>query len=72
MENFLENKMKDFLNKRCCDVYENCTNTQTIRERIYDMEKYIGMFPSTDKELNNMSKERLEEYIEELDWLAWK
>ena len=67
MENFLENKMKDFLDKRCCDVYENCSNTQTIREWIYDIEKYIGMFPSTDKELNNMSKERLEEYIEELD-----
>lgn len=72
MNNFLENKMKDFLDKRCCDVYENCSNTQTIREWIYDMEKYIGEFPSTDKELNNMSKERLEEYIEELDWLAWK
>lgn len=72
MENFLENKMKDFLDKRCCDVYKNCSNTQTIREWIYDIEKYIGMFPSTDKELNNMSKERLEEYIEELDWLAWK
>ena len=72
MENFLENKMKDFLDKRCCDVYENCSNTQTIREWIHDIEKYIGEFPSTDKELNNMSKERLEEYIEELDWLAWK
>ena len=64
--------MENFLDKRCCDVYENCSNTQTIREWIRDIEKYIGEVPSTDEELNNKSKEWLEEYIEELDWLAWK
>ena len=60
------------LSKRCCDVYENCTNTQTIREWIHDTYRYIYHDDISDEGLNKLSNAEIEELIDELDWLASK
>lgn len=61
------------LDKRCCDVYEDSHNTQTIREWIHETHKYIYHGEDvSDNALDRMSEPDLREFIDELDWLSWK
>ncbi len=54
------------LDKRICDIEERATNTETLREFIKRSEKYFDMVP---KNLNSINEEKLNEYIDFLDYL---
>lgn len=54
------------LDKRICDLEEGATNTETLREFIKRSEKYFDMVP---KNLDSINEERLNEYIDFLDYL---
>lgn len=60
------------LDKRCCDVVDDCTNTQTIREFIHSLDTIVYKEPITDEKLNKMSDAEIMELVDELDWLGWK
>ena len=60
------------LDKRCCDVVDNCTNTQTIREFIHDLDIIVYKKHIPDEELNKMPDKEIMELVDELDWLGWK
>ena len=60
------------LDKRCCDIYDNCSNTQTIREWIHNTYKALYAEDIIDDALDKMSESELKDFIEELDWLADK
>lgn len=60
------------LDKRCCDVVDNCTNTQTIRGFIHSLDTIVYKEPITDEKLNKMSDAEIMELVDELDWLGWK
>ena len=60
------------LDKRICDTIPDATNTQTLREWIHDIYKYVFKDDISDEELNNMSNKELIMFIDELDWLSWK
>jgi hypothetical protein len=57
---------KTNLDKRICDVEENCKNTQTYREFIRESEEEFGMCPEPIDQYSNTD---LQEYLEELDCL---
>ena len=58
------------LDKKCCDyVVDNCTNSQTIREFIHDLDIIVYKKHIPDEELNKMSDTEIMELIDELDWL---
>ncbi|MBO3417966.1 hypothetical protein [Clostridium perfringens] len=54
------------LDKRICDIEEGATNTETLREFIKRSEKYFDMVP---KNLDSINEEKLNEYIDFLDYL---
>lgn len=54
------------LDKRICDLEEGATNTETLREFIKRSEKYFDM---VHKNLDSISEEKLNEYIDFLDYL---
>ncbi|MDJ8951010.1 hypothetical protein PTL64_14540 [Clostridium perfringens] len=54
------------LDKRICDIEEGATNKETLREFIKRSEKYFDMVP---KNLDSINEERLNEYIDFLDYL---
>lgn len=60
------------LDQRCCDIVNESTNTQTIREFIYDLDIIVYKKHIPDEELNKMSDNEIIELVEELDWLGWK
>ena len=60
------------LDKKCCDVFDNCTNSQTIREFIHDLDIIVYKEHIPDEELNKTSDAEIMELVEELDWLCWK
>lgn len=60
------------LDKRCCDVVDNCTNTQTIREFIHSLDTIVYKESIPDEELNKMSDAEIMKLADELDWLGWK
>lgn len=60
------------LDKRWCDLYADASNTQTVREWIHDMCIYIYGEDILDSVLDNMPQEEIEEFVDELDWLASK
>lgn len=60
------------LNKRCCDVVDNCTNSQTVREFIHDLDIIVYKEHISDEELNKMPDAKIMEIVDELDWLGWK
>lgn len=62
------------LDKRWCDLYDECANTHstTVREWIHDIYKYIYGEDIPDSELDKMTQDELEEFVDELDWLADK
>ena len=57
------------LDKRICDTISEASNTQTLREWIHDIHQYLYKEDISDEEINNMSEQFLNEFIEELDWL---
>jgi hypothetical protein len=61
-------KIED-LDKRICDVEKDTTNTQTYREFIIGSENEFGM---ENQDLDNMSNEELDKYMEFLDYLWYK
>ncbi len=54
------------LDKRICDIEEGVTNKETLREFIKRSEKYFDMVP---KNLDSINEEKLNEYIDFLDYL---
>ena len=63
----------EILDKRCCDVYKDSQNTQTIREWIHETHKYIYHGGDiSDNMLDKMSESYLKEFIDELDWVSRK
>jgi hypothetical protein len=60
---------KDELDKRICDIEEGTTNTQTYREFIKQSENEFGMEPQN---LDSMSQEELNKYLNFLDYLWTK
>lgn len=60
------------LDKRICDTIPGTSNTQTHREWIHDIHKYLFKEDIQDEIINQMSDQELTEFIEELDWLSWK
>lgn len=60
------------LDKRCCDVIDNCTNSQTIREFIHDLDTIVYKEHIPDEELNKMPDAEIMVLVDELDWLRWK
>lgn len=62
----------NILNKRCCDVYPESPNTQTIREFIHDLYQAIFHQDILDATLNLMSEADIMRLVDELDWLGWK
>lgn len=60
------------LDKRWCDLHHEYTNTQTVREWIHDIHNYIYGIDIPDSELDKMTQYELEEFVDELDWLADK
>lgn len=61
------------LEERWCDLYDESTNTQTVREWIHDIYAYIyGEDTIPDSELDKMTQDELEDFVDELDWLADK
>ena len=60
------------LDKRCCDIEPEATNTQTLREFINESEKHLNLGISTDKDFNTMTSEELIDMVEELDYLWGK
>lgn len=57
---------KENLDKRICDVHEFAQNTETFREFIRNSEEFFGMHP---REIDSMSEEDLNGYINFLDYL---
>lgn len=62
----------DMLDKRWCDLYEDSTNTSTVREWIHDSYKHLNDFDISDEELNGMSSLSIENLIDDLDYLLGK
>ena len=63
----------NMLDKRWCDMYEDATNTQTVREWIHDSRKYLyGYDDISDEELDGMSDDSLEDLVDDLDYLLGK
>ena len=60
------------LDKRICDTVSDASNTQTLREWIHDVYRYIYNTDISDVVINKMSDQVLTEFVEELDWLSWK
>lgn len=58
-------KVKD-LDKRICDIEKDCDNDKTLREYIRESEEAFGMECAN---LDNMTDEGLNEYINFLDYL---
>lgn len=54
------------LDKKICDLEEGATNTETLREFIRNSE---NNFCIAKEDLNSLSEEKLNEYIEWLDYL---
>lgn len=64
---------RDMLDKRWCDLYEDATNTQTVREWIHDAYKDLyGADVVSDEELDKLSSSKLDDLIEYLDYLLGK
>lgn len=63
------NITKEQLDTRICNVEKNAGNTQTYREFIVDSE---NDFDLEIKDLDNMSDEELNKYINFLDYLWTK
>jgi len=66
--------IKDNLDNRICDCLEGATNTETYKEFLINGWAEIGC-PLSEKEitsLDEMSNEKLNDMIEELDWLLDK
>ena len=62
----------DMLDKRWCDLYEDATNTQTVREWIHDSFKYLHGIDISDEELDEMPDDKLTDFIDDLDYLLGK
>lgn len=60
------------LDKRCCDIADNCDNTQTFRELIHDLHIDIYGFDIEDSKLNEMSDNELADLYDDLDYLSYK
>lgn len=60
--------LKEDLDKRICDV-EDCGNTQTFREFIIESEKEFYL---KHKDLDSLTEEELNSYLDFLDDLWWK
>lgn len=60
--------LKENLDKRICDV-EDCDNTQTFREFIIESEKEFYL---KHKDLDSLTEEELNSYLDFLDDLWWK
>jgi hypothetical protein len=60
---------KELLDKRICDAEKNSMNDQTYREFIRESEDDFGL---DEMDLDNMSDEKLHEYLEFLDYLWTK
>lgn len=60
---------KERLDKRICDIQKYAKNTQTYREFIVESEKEFGM---EHRDLDGMTDENLNEYLEFLDYLWGK
>ena len=60
------------LDKRCCDITDNCDNTQTFRELIHDLHIDIYGFDIEDSKLNEMSDNELADLYDDLDYLSYK
>ncbi len=54
------------LDKRICDIEEGATNIETLREFIKRSEKYFDMVPQN---LDSINEEKLNKYIDFLDYL---
>lgn len=54
------------LDKRICDVEENCSNTQTYREYIRESEKALWM---GEEDLDSMTDKQLADYLDFIDYL---
>lgn len=59
----------NILNKRCCDVYSESHNTQTIREFIHDLYRAIYHQDILDVTLNLMPEADIMRFIDILNWL---
>jgi hypothetical protein len=57
------------LDKRICDIEKDSGNDETFREFIINTENDFDLIP---KDIDNMSDEQLNEYIEWLDYLWTK
>ena len=63
----------DGLDKRWCDLFEDSTNTQTVREWIHDARKYLYCHDDiSDEYLDGLSSLDLDELIDDLDYLLGK
>ena len=60
------------LDKHICDIIPESSNIQTLREWIHDIHQYLYKEDVSDEEINNMSEQFLNDFVEELDWLSWK
>lgn len=60
------------LDKKCCDIFDNCNNTQTLRELIHDLHIFIYDFDIEDSRLNEMSDIQLADLYDDLDYLSYK
>jgi hypothetical protein len=60
---------KEDLDKRICDVEEGVTNTQTYMEFIQESENEFEMEP---QDLDSMTYEELNKYLDFLDYLWTK
>ena len=66
--------IKNNLDNRICDCEEGATNTETYREFIVNGYKSLGcdLSDKQKKELDYLTNEDLNEYVDELDWLLEK
>lgn len=60
---------KEDLDKRVCDIYEEEVGTNTLREWIIECE---DEYEIRNKDLNNMTDEEINEYVEWLEYLGEK
>ena len=62
----------DMLDKRWCDIYDNCTSTQTVREWIHNSYDWLHDCDISDERLDNMSDYEIEELVDDIDYLLGK
>lgn len=56
----------EYLDKRICDIENDCNNKETFRQFIRTSEDQFGM---DNADLDSMSDEQLDQYVEFLDYL---